>query len=684
MDPAPRSEQEKPDQVHVTEKADSVAGEDHDTGFVAGSMVGGRYKILSEIGRGGMGVVFKVEQVFFREIYAFKLLQEQHLQGKPFARFQTEAQATNRLNHRNLVSCKDFGLLEDNRPFLVMEFIQGVTLEETLKNRGALPIKEALEIFLQVCDGMAYAHDHGIIHRDLKPSNIMLPDKTFDTKYDVVKILDFGIAKIVCDEDRQAVTRTGEIFGSPYYMSPEQCLGKNIDLRSDIYALGCVFFEALTGLPPYSAETALATMMQHQSNTIPTLKQASLGGDFPQALEQVVARLLAKDPHHRYQSMMALKHDLQRVHDDQDIQWTGAEISKTPKRQNFTTKSACIGAAITALIALWLVTLTLMRPAPAPTSSAASKPADAVSDELALEKPIKYSDNSYYAPVPLKQAHGSWTLNFPDESIGTVALPPFKGNSHDGHRAQGTVTFSEPYPLSFIASSNACEKPKTFRRFRPDELWRVDVSNLMEASDDLLISLDHLTGLRGLILVSVDISDAGLEHLKNLPNLKDVRVSDSKITGAGLAKLKCIKHLDELWIDQIENVQPVLKALDGSTTISYLSAKHDRLTDADMTCISHLPNLEELRLAHDPINDAELAKLAGLKKLQELDLSHCKITSASIPTLLSFPRLSNLYLDISDWPDDKQRSFRQQFRGKLIKEKLPLFDDNPAAENSKQ
>jgi serine/threonine protein kinase len=668
-------------QEHLSEMTNS-GNENPDSGFAVSSMVGGRYKILSEIGRGGMGVVYKVEQVFLRETYAFKLLQEQHLQGKALIRFQNEAQATNRLNHRNLISCKDFGLLEDNRPFLVMEYIEGVTLDQTLKKRGALPTKEALQIFLQVCDGMAYAHDHGIIHRDLKPSNIMLPENEFDTKSDIVKILDFGIAKIVCDEDRQAVTRTGEIFGSPYYMSPEQCLGKNIDLRSDIYALGCVLFETLTGLPPYSADTALATMMQHQSSTVPTLKESSLGGEFPQALEQLGGRLLAEDPSDRYQSMMALKHDLQRVLDDQDIEFTATKTSTAPKRQRFSTMSVSIGAAVVALIALCLVGVTLMRGAPVPTpaSSPATKPNADTSDDVvneksiaariddvANEKPIPPPDSGFYAKLPLNKAHGPWTLTFPDESIGSVSLPPFLGNVRDGHRAQGTVTFSQPGPLVFTPSPAGWEKAKTFRRFRPDELWSIDMSNEMDVNDDLLISFDHLTGLHELILVETDVSDKGLEHVENLPNLINLRVSDSKVTGASLVRLKSLKYLEELSIDQTDDVAPVLKALDGSTALGLLSAKHDRLTDADMTYIAHMPKLHILLLADNQITDAGLAKLAGLKDLVSLNLSHCKITPKSIPILISFPHLSELTINIGSWPADKQTLLKQRFPGDQLK-----------------
>jgi len=625
--------------------------------FVADSIVGGRYKILSELGRGGMGIVYKVEQVFLHEIYAFKLLQEQHLTGKLLIRFQNEAQATIRLNHRNLVSCKDFGLLEDNCPFLVMECVEGTTLEAMLTKHRALPIKEAIAIFLQVCDGLGYAHDHGIIHRDLKPSNIMLPDQQFDTKHDVVKILDFGIAKIVCDEDRQALTRTGEIFGSPLYMSPEQCLGRNIDHRSDIYAVGCVFFETLTGLSPFAGETALATMMQHQSNTIPTLKQTSLGEDFPQALEQVIARLLAKDPAHRYQTMMALKNDLQRIMDDKEIQWNVPVITTTATTKPQFINAKKIAAAACLVLALALAGFAILNKQSVRTALPAKTPPVVTS----FDKYVEVAEpTSYYATVPLKQAKGGpWTLIFPSEGIGSISLPAGIGTSADGHKAQGRVQFSIAHSLVLTPSWGACEKLRNFRRFRSDEIWGLDLSNMLEIDDDVLVAFDHLTGLRFLYLTATDISDRGLEHVKDLPKLLELRVNDSKVTGAGVTKMKCIKHLRTLWVDQLNKVPEVLRALDGSTALMYLSASRTDLTDADMSYIARMPNLTVLRVPHNHITDAGLAKLAALKGLQALEISRNPITTASIPLFKQFKHLQGLYITTYNWSPSQKAELKK-------------------------
>src|SRR5262249_45675712 len=159
-------------------------------------------------------------------------------------------------------------LLEDDQPYLVMDFVNGITLSEKLKRDGPMSARTATRVFAQVCFGLSYAHDQGIVHRDIKPSNIMLVDGATLGAEGSVKIVDFGLAKLTASDDGeiQALTRTGEIFGSPLYMSPEQCTSGVVDHRSDIYSLGCVLFEALTGAPPHMGQTALTTMMKHQSD----------------------------------------------------------------------------------------------------------------------------------------------------------------------------------------------------------------------------------------------------------------------------------------------------------------------------------------------------------------------------------------------------------------------------------
>ena len=283
--------------------------------FSQGQVVVGKYKIVSLLGRGGIGSVYKVEQVFLGQYFALKTLNSQTASDQLIRRFQNEARAASSLSHPNLVKVIDFGLLEGQQPYLVMDLVDGITLSEHIKEKGVFTLEQVVGCFAQVCLGLSYAHEQGIVHRDIKPSNIMISRSLPFGAEGFVKVVDFGIAKLVSTEDGeiQSLTSTGEIFGSPLYMSPEQCSGAAVDHRADIYSLGCVLFETLTGTSPFVGQNALSTMMLHQSETAPTLKEASLGKEFPPALEQVVAKLLAKKPADRYQNLGIVANDLAQI-----------------------------------------------------------------------------------------------------------------------------------------------------------------------------------------------------------------------------------------------------------------------------------------------------------------------------------------------------------------------------------
>ena len=294
----------------ISQQAKSVADE-----FEIGQVVGGKYKIVSLLGRGGIGSVYKVEQFLLQQNFALKTLNSQKASDQLIRRFQNEARAASSLSHPNLVKVIDFGLLEGQQPYLVMDLVEGVSLSEYLKKHGSLTVDEAVSCFSQICLGLSYAHDQGIVHRDIKPGNIMISSILSFGAEGFVRVVDFGIAKLAYAEggEVQALTTTGEIFGSPLYMSPEQCSGTAVDHRSDIYSLGCVLFEALTGTTPFVGQNALTTMMLHQSERSPSLKEASLGKDFPPELEQIVAKMLAKSPADRYHKLGIVANDLAQL-----------------------------------------------------------------------------------------------------------------------------------------------------------------------------------------------------------------------------------------------------------------------------------------------------------------------------------------------------------------------------------
>ena len=271
--------------------------------------IGGKYKILTLLGRGGMGTVYKVKHEALDKIFALKILNKDVTTNvKTLLRFDQEAKAVGNLQHENLISVHDYGASEDGIPYLVMDYLDGVELSQEIASLGCIEETRALMIFERVAEGLSYAHSKGVIHRDLKPSNIMLVKN--DKGVEKPIIVDFGIAK------RQTVdknlTQTGEIFGTPVYMSPEQCMGNPVDARSDIYSLGCVMFEALNGKPPLNGDNAVKTIFKHLNEEAPLLRVNS-AQTVSSGLEKVVASCLEKDPQHRLQSADSVAENLRRV-----------------------------------------------------------------------------------------------------------------------------------------------------------------------------------------------------------------------------------------------------------------------------------------------------------------------------------------------------------------------------------
>jgi len=261
----------------------------------------GRYEIISELGQGAMGVVYKAMDPLIDRVVAIKTINLSLAQDEKEeyeARFYQEAKAAGRLSHPNIVTIFDVGKTGEIA-YIAMEFLQGRELREILNAEFALPVEQVLDIVSQVATGLAYAHEFGIVHRDIKPSNIMVVRDGY------VKITDFGIARM---ESASIHTQTGLVLGSPKYMSPEQVMGKSVDLRSDIFSLGVMLYEMLTGQSPFAGENVNAIMYQ-TLNSAP-VSPSRLNAAVPDMLNFIVAKALAKNPSDRYQSATDFAEDL--------------------------------------------------------------------------------------------------------------------------------------------------------------------------------------------------------------------------------------------------------------------------------------------------------------------------------------------------------------------------------------
>jgi eukaryotic-like serine/threonine-protein kinase len=270
----------------------------------------GRYRLEIRIGQGGMGIVYRAHHIYLKTVHAIKVILPELIHNDPtlVTRFRQEAMAAAAIRHPNIVTVTDFGVVEGRLPFLVMEFVQGRSLEEVITADGAMTPTRALEFFVQIVAGVSAAHRHQIIHRDLKPLNIMIQDDR--PANERVKILDFGLAKIKSSELLGSFipAKTIAMIGTPHYMAPEQWSDEESDERTDIYSLGVILFQMLTGHLPFEGTSVPSIMRKHLLNSPPTF--SSFGIHDSSRLEAVVRHALEKERERRPQTIENLSNEI--------------------------------------------------------------------------------------------------------------------------------------------------------------------------------------------------------------------------------------------------------------------------------------------------------------------------------------------------------------------------------------
>ncbi len=284
----------------------SAPGAEGHCSLNVGDIFGGRYRILRRLGEGGMGEVFAAEHMHIKKRVAIKVLRPEIVSNaEAVARFEQEAYSASSIGHRNIINIDDFGTLPDGRIFLFMELLDGKPLNEMLREQ--LSPECILDILIQTCHGLAAAHDKQIVHRDMKPENIFIthvPSANGGVSF-VPKLLDFGIAKVSGNDGDNNLTRTGMIFGTPFYMSPEQALGQGVDHRADIYAMGVILYEAFTGALPFEGESFMGILTKHITTepTPPAQRAAEKSRSLPNGMEDIITRAMKKKREERFATM---------------------------------------------------------------------------------------------------------------------------------------------------------------------------------------------------------------------------------------------------------------------------------------------------------------------------------------------------------------------------------------------
>ncbi len=667
----------------IDETLEISAGSTPSEEIAVGSIVCNKYEIEKVLGAGGMGTVYLVRQILLGKKYALKVVDSKKVSEVSLRRFQQEARMAASLKHPNLVEVHDFGVTDEHHPFLLMDFIEGESLSQLLKKRGTLSVERVVALAIQVAFGLLYAHENKVVHRDIKPGNIMLLHADEITTEGAVKIVDFGIAKMVqADEGEiQALTKTGEIFGSPLYMSPEQCKGSLIDQRADIYSLGCVMYECLTGFPPFWGESAMATMMKRLSEEPLSLKEGSLGKEFPPLMEKISKKCLQIEPENRYQTMADLIQDLSLLqrNETETIQIAGEKHSESIDRKRLIKKQSGLiltTIALTAICAVAIDRALLPQAEPDTQPKKAKQKVDetALNDSTnkQLEAQLGDTNLSRYPTVE------TWTdpkdkkwhvIRFPT-ALGKIRVFPSK----KWIPADGKVLVPFGAEIDIFVNKQMSQDPKIFRDISNLKFRRIEYSGLFLVDDDSILPLKDLDYLKEIEMEGTRVQNLA-PFYKN-PRLEVLDVGATAISTAELLKVERLGDLRALGFGPIAEPKEIFDHLvktnrirriifRGNTQDKVAAAK--QLTDSDVESLAKLNRLRALELSYCPaLDDAKLSKLLPLQELEELTLKDCAITPKSIPTFKKFKHLKHLILTTEGWSEkDKYEISHCNFRAYL-------------------
>ncbi len=516
------------------------------------------YEFLGTIGTGGMSVIYKARQLMLDKTVAIKMLHSHLLNENSIMRFQREAKAASSMKHPNVIAVHDFGISKQGQPYMVMDFIDGKTLAELLSEKGALPLPEAMDIFLAVCAALEHAHQNNLLHRDLKPSNIMLRDA--EDGYDVF-LVDFGIAKIIDTESggiAQQLTQTGEVMGSPLYMSPEQCMGKKLDQRSDIYSLGCILYEAVVGVPPHRGETMLETIFKHLNESAVPLQDVRTDITFPDAFEDLVMKLLATHPDDRIQTITEVKQTLLAI---QAGALRGSGLAKAPVPFKLNLSKSKMFLAVGVLLA----TVGLMA--------------------------LTFAINKLNDAERLKAAADAQMLGDSKDKNNKVQSAAESVKSVD--ELVGDPTLHNLNQLSTTSESVNLENSRV--------------------SDSALFALTKLPQLKSLNLSDTDISDRAIRPIQKLKSLTNLELRSTKLTSAALTQLASLTNLRELNLDSTATNDGTLEALSKLPNLVTLQLRNTRISDTGLESLQNSKKLTSLSLSSTDISNHGLEYISNFE-----------------------------------------------------------------------
>jgi len=583
-----------------------------------------RYSIRYELGKGGMGVVYKARDKLLDKDVAIKLL-KQNKSSDSIIRFQKEARACGRLSHKNILTALDFGTTEEGEPYLVLDFIEGKTLADLLKQEKRLAVNDALPIVLELVAALAYAHSLGVLHRDLKPSNIMVTQD--EHSQPTIKVMDFGLAKLNTD-DEQSLTGTG-IVGSPKYLSPEQANSETVDERSDIYSFGCTVFELLSGQAPILGATALDTIRLKQTEDAPPLRSACPEGHIHVGMEAIVGKCLARNKNDRYKSFHEIKEDLVRFIDsgaieiNENIAAAKNEIvAQSTKKSNLKLYAALL--FVTAIAAATYLNSHLQTPGPAKKFSNLQK---GHALEFAWEESNCMVAND---KVVFSRVDADWFRTKFEPRYGSKRMV----KALDSDLSGDTLAPMTNYPVLFFDFGDSAVDDGTLAELskfkKTQTIWVV--SNNLNVTYKGIEKLANLPDLTKLYIEQSVITDRELLAISSLKRLTSITALGDGYTGEGLENLSALRKLRHVDIGPKADHELfiALSSLKGLQAIGFHFAKPGQLATSLKT-LSSLPKLKMLNLVNTNFAKNDLKDLERLKSLQAFTIDTCKFDGGYAP-----------------------------------------------------
>lgn len=630
-----------------------------------------RYEVISEIGSGGMAVVYKAHDISLNKDVAVKMLRPELMTGEAMMRFQLEAKTASTLLHPNLIRTLDFGITSDDEPYLVMDYVNGTTLSDLIEERTRLPISFAAGIFVQICDAISLAHTQGVLHRDLKSSNIMLTQK--DSPHPKAFVLDFGLAKRVEDP---SLTRAGQLIGSPRYMSPEHARGENLDCRADIYSMGCIMFETLTGMPPITGDTVLDTIMKQTSEAAPSMNEVCPEVEFSQPLESIVATCLDKDPKQRFQSMEELKQSIQALREFRSAQSTTREI-KAPIAEPVIDNSPPIALApafsrrfILGCIALLVVVggigilVAPMVPeiidAIHPNTDSEVTPVpphtDLVDSDSILPNTVNWTLMPWQDGVP-------WYKKFEVEDTDFVDPNSFHKY---GYISLWKERASVPR-LQFLKKA----KLKGLSLYECQDLTdkEVQVASQMDSLEVLLLDKNYR------------LTDKALQAVFHLKNLKILSLEKNSFSDESFRGIEQLQNLEVLYLMRMENFRGSgFKYIQKLSNLKKLRTDRTPLKPGTIGQIAKLKNLRMLTVAGCNVSTEDAIELSKLPNLEVLDVANTGLSEEGFAALIKIKTLTHLY--VGENLDENQVSKESLEDARKHTSIVIIEDDSPNVDNN--